>query len=85
MLTSKNIDVAKMVDSMAPISYGVIHWFDNERGFGFLTPADGEIDVFVDFSEIVGSPAGPLHVGQPVSYRAAGTRHWPTAEAVHVL
>jgi len=74
---------------MATVSYGVVHWFDGERGFGFVTPTDSDedslVDVYVDSSEITGWSAAPLHAGQRVSYHAAGTRHWPTAEAVHVL
>ena len=85
MFTTKNIHVPTMLDSTASISYGVIHWFDNERGFGFVSPADGGQDVFLDFSEIIDSSAGPLHAGRPVSYQVEGTRHWPTAAAVHVL
>jgi CspA family cold shock protein len=67
------------------VIYGVVNWFDSENGFGFVTPAEGNQDVFIDFSEIVDTPSGELHAGRRVSYRAGGTRHWPTAEAVHVL
>jgi CspA family cold shock protein len=84
-MINQKVDVKSVLESMATVSYGVVHWFDGERGYGFATPADGGDDVFVDFSEIIDSSAAPLHAGQPVSYQAAGTRHWPTAEAVHVL
>jgi len=43
---------------MATVSYGVVHWFDGERGFGFVTPTDSDedslVDVYVDSSEITG-------------------------------
>ncbi|KZS83216.1 cold-shock protein [Mycobacterium persicum] len=78
-------DVEAMLDSMATVSYGVINWFDDERGFGFVHPADGDRDVFIDSSEIVDWPAGGVHEGQHVSYQTGGTRHWPLAQAVHIL
>jgi CspA family cold shock protein len=78
------LNVESMPESMSTVSYGVINWFDDERGFGFVTPAEADRDVFVDFSEIIDSSAGKLHAGQRVSYQAGGTRHWPLAQAVHV-
>lgn len=67
------------------VAYGVVNWFDIEQGFGFVTPVDGNHDVFVDFSEIVDATASELQSGRRVSYRAGGTRRWPTAESLHVL
>ena len=36
-----------------PVPQGTVSWFDTERGFGFLHPADGGADLFVHASEIV--------------------------------
>lgn len=33
---------------------GTVKWFNQKRGFGFITPEDGSDDIFLHFSGIVG-------------------------------
>ncbi|MCC6209106.1 MAG: cold-shock protein [Gammaproteobacteria bacterium] len=47
---------------------GTVKWFNEAKGFGFITPSDGSADVFVHFSAIVGDGFRTLTEGQSVSY-----------------
>jgi CspA family cold shock protein len=47
---------------------GTVKWFNDAKGFGFITPADGGEDVFVHFSTIQGSGFKTLAEGQKVQY-----------------
>lgn len=47
---------------------GTVKWFDEAKGFGFITPDDGSADVFVHFSAIVGDGFKTLAEGQAVSF-----------------
>ena len=47
---------------------GTVHFFDKKKGYGFITPDEGNEDVFVHFSALVGSGFKTLEEGQAVSY-----------------
>jgi CspA family cold shock protein len=49
---------------------GRVKWFNEAKGFGFITPDDGSDDVFVHFSAITGAGFRTLKEGQPVNYTA---------------
>jgi CspA family cold shock protein len=50
------------------MSAGIVKWFNNKKGFGFITPEDGGSDVFVHFSAISMDGFRSLSEGQKVSY-----------------
>ena len=47
---------------------GTVKWFNESKGFGFISPADGGDDVFVHFSAIAGDGFRTLAEGQSVNY-----------------
>ncbi len=47
---------------------GVVKWFNEDKGFGFLTPSDGGKDVFVHFRSIVAEGYKSLAEGQQVQF-----------------
>ena len=47
---------------------GVVKWFNNAKGFGFIEPGDGGDDIFVHYSEIKNDGYKTLSRGQAVSY-----------------
>lgn len=52
---------------------GTVMWFDTTKSFGFITPDEGGIDVFVHYSEIVEAGDRSLADGQRVEYSTKET------------
>lgn len=48
--------------------YGRVKWFNNARGFGFITPEDMEEDCFVHHSSIVAEGFKSLNEGERVEF-----------------
>lgn len=47
---------------------GTVKWFNDSKGFGFITPSDGSEDLFAHFSSIQGGGFKTLSEGQKVSF-----------------
>lgn len=72
---------------MANQNNGTIKWFNNEKGFGFITPEEGGNDVFVHFRQVNTSGFGrvELNEGQKVSFEIGEGQKGPQAENVTIL
>ena len=47
---------------------GIVKWFNNAKGYGFVTPDEGDQDVFVHFSAIQSDGFRNLFEGQTVEF-----------------
>jgi CspA family cold shock protein len=55
---------------MSNVSTGTVKWFNEAKGFGFITPSEGGEDLFAHFKEIQGTGFKTLTEGQRVQYVA---------------
>jgi CspA family cold shock protein len=60
---------------------GIVKWFNDAKGFGFITPESGD-DLFVHFRSIQGSGFKSLQEGQKVSFTVAQGQKGLQAEDV---
>jgi cold shock protein len=64
---------------------GVVKWFSDEKGFGFITPDDGGRDAFVHFSAIEGDGFRTLTEGAKVEYELGEGPKGPQATNVRTI
>ena len=60
---------------------GTVKWFNNQKGYGFITTDDGN-DVFVHYSAIQGEGFKTLDDGQEVSFEVTQSDRGPQASNV---
>ena len=64
---------------------GVVKWFNDEKGFGFIAQDNGGPDVFAHFRQIKGDGFRSLTEGQRVQFTVAQGQKGPQAEDIEVL
>jgi len=64
---------------------GNVKWFNESKGFGFITPEDGSKDVFVHFSAIQSDSFKTLDEGQKVEFSIENGAKGPAAANVVAL
>ncbi len=63
---------------------GTVKWFNESKGFGFITPSDSGKDVFVHFSAIASEGFRTLAEGQQVNFEIEDGPKGPQAKNVGV-
>lgn len=58
---------------------GTVKFFNNTKGFGFITPEDGSKDVFVHISAVERAGMSTLNEGQKVSFETQQDARGPKA------
>jgi cold shock protein len=58
---------------------GTVKWFNDSKGYGFITPQDGSKDLFVHHSSINGDGYKSLQEGATVSYEERSGQKGPEA------
>ena len=61
---------------------GTVKWFNEQKGYGFISPDDGGEDLFVHYSNIAMDGFRTLKEGQKVEYEAGQGRKGPEATNV---
>lgn len=66
------------------MSTGTVKWFNDAKGFGFITPEDGSKDLFVHFSSIQGDGFKSLKENDKVTYEVGQGPKGPSANNVRL-
>ena len=64
---------------------GTVKWFNDAKGYGFITPEEGGKDLFVHHSQITGSGFKTLAEGAKVEFEATEGQKGPQATNVHAV
>ena len=67
------------------MAQGVVKWFSDEKGFGFITPDESGKDLFVHHSDIVADGFRTLAEGARVEYEAEQGPKGPAAVNVTTI
>jgi cold shock protein len=64
---------------------GVVKWFDDSKGFGFITPEDQSGDIFVHHTSVITDGYQTLQKGQEVEFTKVRGPRGPVAQNVRPL
>jgi len=72
-------------NGMTQMSTGTVKWFNDSKGFGFITPDDGGKDLFAHHSNIQMDGYKSLKEGQKVSFDVTQGQKGPAAANIKAL
>lgn len=58
---------------------GIVKWFNDQKGYGFIAPDSGEADLFIHHTNIEGSGFKSLQEGQRVTFTVGKGKKGPEA------
>lgn len=61
---------------------GTVKWFNDTKGYGFITPDDGSPDVFAHYSDIQAEGFKTLTEGQKVEFEIVSSEKGPRASNI---
>ena len=65
--------------------YGVVKWFNDDKGYGFVIPEDRSSDVFVHISDLMKSGINEVKEGQRLQYEIGNGRNGrPCAQKIRL-
>jgi CspA family cold shock protein len=64
---------------------GIVKWFNDDKGYGFITPDDGGKDLFVHHSGVVGEGFKSLAEGAKVEFEPSEGQKGPQATDVRAI
>lgn len=67
------------------VATGTVKWFNESRGYGFITPSSGGDDVFAHYSAILMEGFKTLHEGQQVEFGIENGPRGPEATRIKAL
>ena len=67
------------------LAQGTVKWFNDEKGYGFISPDEGGEDLFVHHTGIAGSGFKSLDEGAKVEYEATRGKKGMQADSVETL